>query len=133
MGVPLSVAVGNVVRARLWPERSQPLPNAAGAMTAGAVLLGAAALTTGAVQGLGTVLTVWPVALMHAAASASGFLLFFVLQRIAGPVYTSQVGYVATAVALAAAALVFGEPIALLVYAAVAVIVAGVVLVSTSR
>ncbi|MEJ1158851.1 EamA family transporter [Prosthecomicrobium sp. N25] len=131
MAVPLSVAVGNVLRARIWPAGSVPLANAAGAMGAGAALLGLAAAAGGGLADLATV----PVglAVAHAAVSAVAFVLFFVLQAVAGPVYTSQVGYVATVVSLAAGALVFGEAIPISAYAAAALIAAGVVLVLPGR
>lgn len=131
MAVPLSVAIGNVLRARIWPAGSVPLANAAGAMGAGAAMLGLVAAVGGGLADLPSV----PIglALAHAAVSAVAFVLFFVLQAIAGPVYTSQVGYIATVVSLATGALVFGEAIPAMAYAAAALIAAGVVLVSTGR
>jgi drug/metabolite transporter (DMT)-like permease len=131
MAVPLSIAIGNVLRAQIWPAGSAPLANAAGAMSAGAAMLGLAAAVGGGLSDISSV----PIglALAHAGVSALAFLLFFVLQAVAGPVYTSQVGYVATVVSLAAGALVFGEAIPTLAYAAAALIAVGVVLVSTGR
>jgi drug/metabolite transporter (DMT)-like permease len=100
-------------------------------MGAGALLLGLAAAVGGGLPDMPSV----PVglALAHAMVSALAFLMFFVLQSVAGPVYTSQVGYVATVVSLAVGALVFGEAIPAPAYAASALIAAGVVLVSTGR
>ncbi len=131
LAVPLSVAIGNVLRAQLWPAGSAPISNAAGAMTAGAVLLGLGALAGGGFADLSSVPP--GLALWHAAVSAAALLLFFVLQAIAGTVYTSQVGYIATVVSLAAGALVFGESIPATVYIAAAIIAAGVILVSPMR
>jgi drug/metabolite transporter (DMT)-like permease len=59
--------------------------------------------------------------------------MFMRLQQAAGPVYVSQVGYVGTAVGLASGALVFGETYTIWVWAACAVIVAGVLIVNSAR
>ncbi|MCW0232332.1 MAG: hypothetical protein OJJ21_01910, partial [Ferrovibrio sp.] len=58
------------------------------------------------------------------------FIPYFELQRVAGPVYLSQIGYVMTATSLAVGTFVFGERYGLLVWLAVAVIVAGILLVN---
>ena len=48
------------------------------------------------------------------------------VQRAAGPVYVSQVGYIATGVGLAAGALVFGERYSPWILVATAIIAIGV-------
>lgn len=129
--VPVSIAIGNIVRARYWPPGSTPIGNAAGTTLAGALLLGGAL----AVEGAGTAQllalatpALAGLALGQAAASAVAMLLFFWLQRAAGPVFTSQVGYVATATGLAAAAVVFGERVSPWFVVAGGLVMLGVVL-----
>ena len=58
------------------------------------------------------------------------FIPYFELQRVAGPVYLSQIGYVMAATSLAIGTFVFGERYGLLVWIAAAIIVAGILLVN---
>ena len=56
------------------------------------------------------------------------FAFFFRLQAVGGPVYLSQIGYVAAAIGLVAGVLFLGERYQLLTWAGAAVIIAGVVM-----
>jgi len=67
----------------------------------------------------------WVVAGQAASASAM-FAFFFRLQAVGGPVYLSQIGYVAAAVGLFSGTLFLGEQYQLLTWAGAAIIVAGV-------
>ena len=65
--------------------------------------------------------------------SSLGYLLVFELIRIAGPVYFSQVGYLVTVSGLILAATIFHERYPASLWAALALIFAGVYLVSLKR
>lgn len=53
------------------------------------------------------------------------FAVFFRLQSVGGPVYLSQIGYVAAAVGLATGAFVLGEHYGLLTWLGAVVVTAG--------
>lgn len=126
---PISLAVGNIYRTRAWPK------DAAGLALASGTLLGAAFWLLLASLAFGTTYLpsgtsfdwVLPVAGFCACLS---FIPYFELQRVAGPVYLSQIGYVMAATSLAIGTFVFGERYGLLVWIAAAVIVAGILLVN---
>lgn len=127
--VPLSIAIGNLIRARLWPPGSEALPNAAGTTAAGAsllacVLLGGGDAATLAQLGRAPLVLV----LAQGTASALAMVLFFWLQKSSGLIFTSQVGYVATAAGLGAAALLFDEHLSPWVWAAALLIALGVII-----
>jgi drug/metabolite transporter (DMT)-like permease len=125
--VPLSLATGNLLRTRLWPAGSSALSNAAGATTAGVLWLG----TVLAARGEGTLAAIAAsgssllLAFTQAVASSMAMVTFFWLQRAAGLVFTSQVGYVATAAGLSSAWLFLGEPVSPWLGLAVALIALG--------
>lgn len=130
---PVSLAVGNIYRTRAWPK------DAAGLALASGTLLGAAFWLLLASFAFGTTYLpsgtdfadgvdwVLPVAGFFACLS---FIPYFELQRVAGPVYLSQIGYVMAATSLAIGTFVFGERYGLLVWLAAAIIVAGILLVN---
>ncbi|SMH52961.1 DMT family transporter [Azospirillum agricola] len=130
---PLSVAAGNVYRTRAWPPGAHPLALATGTMFGGAAWVALALLASGGVGDLGGLALAPGLALVQIALTALTYVLYFRLQVVAGPVYLSQIGYVATAVGLASGALAFGETYSPWVWGGAAVIVAGVLLVSTGR
>ncbi|MBL9104427.1 MAG: hypothetical protein JNL82_26010, partial [Myxococcales bacterium] len=66
-------------------------------------------------------------------ASAAMFVFFFRLQVVGGPVYLSQIGYVAAAVGLFAGTAFLGERYGPLTWAGALVIVAGVVLTTLAQ
>ena len=59
--------------------------------------------------------------------------LFFRLQVVGGPVYLSQIGYVAAAIGLASGVLALGESYALLTWAGAFVIAIGVVMTTIAQ
>ncbi len=105
--IPLILAMGNIYRTRFWPAGAAPLPLAALTMLAGGLAAMPAALT---VEGLPS-----PDArTLHLAATGAAvlglqYLFQFRLQRLAGPVYMSQIGSVAATLGAALAVLVMGE------------------------
>ncbi|MDH3264235.1 MAG: hypothetical protein OEM24_09575 [Paracoccaceae bacterium] len=105
--IPVALAAGNLYRTRFWPEGAEALPLAAlTALFGGLAALPAAALAEGApafspgVTALG---------LAGAAVFASQYALLFRLQRLAGPVYMSQIGSVAAVVGALFAVAHLGE------------------------
>ncbi len=131
--VPVSLAVGNIYRTVDWPKDTGPILLAAGSHLASATMLLAGILAlmgSGVLRQLGEV----PVVTLAQAMSASAmFAVFFRLQAVGGPVYLSQIGYVAAAVGLFAGTLFLGESYQLLTWAGALVITAGVVITSKAQ
>jgi drug/metabolite transporter (DMT)-like permease len=61
------------------------------------------------------------------------FAFFFRLQAVGGPVYLSQIGYVAAAVGLLSGTLFLGEHYQVLTWAGAVVIVAGVAITTKAQ
>ncbi|MEE8173065.1 MAG: DMT family transporter, partial [Alphaproteobacteria bacterium] len=68
--------------------------------------------------------------LAHMFLAALTFHMYFVLLRRSGPVYFSQVAYIVTLVAVGWGAVLFGERHSLWIWAALALVFAGVALVN---
>ncbi|NJM30043.1 MAG: DMT family transporter [Rhizobiales bacterium] len=124
--IPVSLAAGNVFRTAAWPADMTPLRMAAVANTGATVLflplLAFAARdnwreTLSANSGL---------AALQCLVSAAMFAVFFRLQKVGGPTYLSQIGYVSAAVGLAAGAIFLGERYGWPVWAGAALIALGV-------
>lgn len=129
---PFSLALGNIYRTRAWPKDAAGLALAAGTLLGAAFWLLIASTVFGttympANAGIDWVL---PVAGIFACLS---FIPYFELQRVAGPVYLSQIGYVMAATSLGIGTFVFGERYGLLVWIAAAIIVTGILLVNRRK
>lgn len=131
--VPVSLAAGNVYRTIDWPEGGEPLALAMGSNAAAAVFLVIAALVMDGA---------WPFAMLtlspgivatYIAVATVMFALFFRLQVVGGPVYLSQIGYVAAATSLLIGTLALGEHYGLATWGGGLVIVAGVVATTLDR
>lgn len=136
MIAPVSLAVGNIWRVRYWPAGGEPLALAAGMLLGAAALLAPLMVITDAFHVPGTApgaATADLALLAQIVMTAVAYLVFFQLQRIAGPVYFSQVGYVMTVVGLVWGVAVFGERYPVGVWAAVALICGGLFLVNGGR
>jgi drug/metabolite transporter (DMT)-like permease len=124
--VPVSLAVGNIYRTWDWPGDTGPTELAVGSHVAAAAMLLAGIL---ALQGGGTLPLLgevpWVVA-AQAVSAAVMFPVYFRLQAVGGPVYLSQIGYVAAAVGLFSGTLFLGEHYQGLTWAGAVIIVAGV-------
>ena len=124
--IPVSLAAGNIYRTIDWPEGTGPIELAVGSHLASATLLLLGILTLfgwRAFVPLGGV----PLVVAGQVASASAmFAFFFRLQAVGGPVYLSQIGYVAAAVGLFAGTIFLGETYQLLTWLGAAIITAGV-------
>lgn len=129
--IPASLATGNILRTRLVPVETPNRLMVIGVLLAAALYLAPFALSTP----LSPAGTGAAAALLAAGALVTaGFnLVLFQLQKVAGPVRLSQVGYVAAAFGILVAAVAFGERPRPSLLAAVAFIVAGIRLVNAAR
>ncbi|WP_175493812.1 DMT family transporter [Microvirga guangxiensis] len=133
LAIPTFLAAGNIFRSRFWPAGSSPLALSAGTMLAGGGWVLLLMLGKGRIGDIASLLDAPLLASIQAALNALQFLMFMRLQKAAGPVYVSQVGYVATAAGLASGALVFGETYSPWIWAASITIAAGVLVVNSAR
>ncbi len=122
--VPCSLAIGNVYRTAKWPEGATPLQVAVVVNLSVVPIFVALAIWHGGsfwpvLDHLGLTLAQWLAALLNVG-------LFFRLQKISGPTYLSQIGYVAAAISLAIGALYFGETYPWQVWLGAALIIGGI-------
>jgi drug/metabolite transporter (DMT)-like permease len=131
--IPVSLAAGNIYRTYDWPEGTGPIELAVGSHLAAAAMLLAGLLLLEGGSSFGT-LSGLPLLVIAQIASASAmFAFFFRLQAVGGPVYLSQIGYVAAAIGLIAGTVFLGERYQLLTWAGAAIITAGVVMTTKAQ
>nr|WP_288257016.1 DMT family transporter [uncultured Pseudomonas sp.] len=127
---PVFLALGNIYRARYWPQGASPLSLAPGMLLGGALLLVPLGLfgvdLAPRLQGTAAVGLLVLQMLLFAAVYA----LFFVLQNLAGTVFLSQIGSVAAITGAAIAIGLLGEQGSLSMLLAALCIVGGVLLVA---
>lgn len=126
--IPLSLATGNIYRTMDWPDGAGTTELAAGSHVAAAAMLLVAILLAGDAGSFAGLADMPVLVAVQVAAAAAMFAFFFRLQAVGGPVYLSQIGYVAAAVGLLAGVTFLGERYALLTWAGAAIIACGVVL-----
>ncbi|MER8733678.1 DMT family transporter [Mesorhizobium sp. M1227] len=125
--IPVSLAAGNIYRTVDWPEGTGPIELAVGSHLAAALMLVAGILVLLGGNAFGSLGGVPLVAAAQVASASAMFAFFFFrLQAVGGPVYLSQIGYVAAAVGLFAGTLFLGERYQLLTWAGAVIITAGV-------
>ena len=126
---PLVIAFGNIYRTRYWPDGATALSLAPGMLLGGALwLLPWLWLERG--SGAGADPKSALVLLAQITVFAMTYALYFILQKIAGPVYLSQIGSVGAIVGTGLAVLVLGEPAGWSLVSALVLILAGVFLVN---
>ncbi len=131
--LPVSLALGNIYRTLDWPEGAGTLELAAGSHLAAAALLLVLILLSGS-AGSFSLLPSLPLLVAAQVASASlMFVFFFQLQKVGGPVYLSQIGYVGAAVGLLSGTLLLGERYGPLTWAGALVIAAGVAMTTKAQ
>ncbi|MBV2141885.1 DMT family transporter [Falsochrobactrum sp. TDYN1] len=131
--IPVLLAIGNVYRTLDWPKNAAPTELAAGSHLAAALMLfGGIFLFTGNFP-LHTFALVPEATVAQAVASAGMFALFFRLQAVGGPVYLSQIGYVAAALGLMSGTLFLGEHYPPLTWIGAGVIAIGVTLTTKAQ
>jgi drug/metabolite transporter (DMT)-like permease len=131
--IPLSLAGGNIYRTLDWPKGAHPLELAAGSHLASAAMLLATLMAMGELGTLGRLAEVPLLAVAQLASASAMFAVFFRLQAVGGPVYLSQIGYVAAAVGLAIGVAFLGERYAALTWIGAAVIFLGVLLTTKAQ
>ncbi|TPK57449.1 DMT family transporter [Mesorhizobium sp. B2-4-19] len=124
--IPVSLAAGNIYRTVDWPVGTGPIELAVGSHLASATLLLAGILALFGIKAFAPLGGVPLVVIAQVASASAMFAFFFRLQAVGGPVYLSQIGYVAAAVGLFAGTIFLGERYQLLTWAGAAIITAGV-------
>lgn len=131
--IPLSLAIGNVYRTLAWPRNGNPIALAAGSNLAAAALLFVISLAATGGFPVAALLKVPHLAAIQIVCSVLMFTFFFQLQAVGGPVYLSQIGYVAAAVGMFSSIVFLGERYGVMTFAGVAVIVMGIVLTTLAQ
>jgi drug/metabolite transporter (DMT)-like permease len=114
-------------------DRRAPIELAAGSHLASAAMLVVLSLVLNGNLPIGPLAGVPFLTLAQAAASATMFAFFFRLQAVGGPVYLSQIGYVAAALGLVAGTLFLGERYQLATWDGAAIIMAGVAMTTKAQ
>ncbi|TFH88577.1 DMT family transporter [Billgrantia azerbaijanica] len=111
MAMPLVLALGNIYRTLRWPEGGSPVFLAALMMfgAAATLLPLSQALEPGQLPRLFTDAGVLRLLAVETTVFSVLYLFYFVLQKLAGPVYLSQIGAVAAVVGTLIAVLGLGE------------------------
>lgn len=131
---PVFIAFGNIYRTLRWPAGATALSLAPGMLIFGSLAIAPCLIIAGVpfgptgLQGLALWLLITQTLVFTAT-----YALYFVLQKLAGPVYLSQIGSVAAVFGAALAVLALGEPAGPALLAAAALILIGVILVNRKR
>ena len=125
LGIPMSLALGNLYRALAWPDRANHLELAIGSNLAAAFLLFIMLVFSSQTANLLDLLSIKTLSVIQVIISAAMYSVFFRLQQVGGPTYLSQVGYIAAGVALIAATFFLGERYSIVTWVGAAVIVIG--------
>lgn len=131
--IPVSLAAGNIYRTFDWPEGADPIELAVGSHMAAAAMLLAGVLMQNGGAAFATLASVPFITVAQVIASAAMFTFYFKLQAVGGPVYLSQIGYVAAGIGLISGTMLLGENYQLLTWAGAAVIVIGVALTTKAQ
>ncbi len=128
---PLLLASGNVFRSLAWPAGLQPIAAASLLLSTQALALVPLSVALDTFEVPQTLFRAKDVALLGAGVLTAVFYLgAFELQKRGGAVVVGQIGYVITVASVALGVLVFGERYPLTALLAVAVVLAGVMLVN---
>lgn len=133
LAIPLLLAIGNVYRTKDWPVDADGVALAAGSHVASAAALLLWMAATGGIDRLSGLAAAPGLTLAQIVASSAQFLLFFRLQQVGGPVYLSQIGYVAASVGLASGMAFLGERYGAATWAGAAVIAVGVAMTTLAQ
>ncbi|WP_197435232.1 DMT family transporter [Nitratireductor arenosus] len=127
---PVIIAAGNIYRTMRWPQGAGSLSLAPGMLLGAALLLGLASLAATIPLSLPATTAVLGALAAQIATFSAMYLLYFMLQKVAGPVYLSQIGSVGAISGAAVAILVLGEAVPLGLVPAALLIGAGIFLLS---
>lgn len=128
--VPVFLALGNIYRARYWPQGASPLSLAPGMLLGGALLLVPLGLFGVDLAPRLENSTAVGLLALQMLLFAAVYALFFVLQNLAGTVFLSQIGSVAAITGAAIAIGLLGEQGSLSMLLAALCIVGSVLLVA---
>lgn len=131
--IPLCLALGNIYRTYDWPESAGPIELAAGSHLAAALMLLLGLVMTGTAGSFALLPGMPLLVLAQVAAASLMFSVFFRLQAVGGPVYLSQIGYVAAAIGLLSGVLFLGEHYQLLTWIGAAITVIGVTMTTRAQ
>jgi len=131
--IPVSLAAGNIYRTYDWPKDTGPIELAAGSHLAAALMLLAGLIALGEGGSFALLPHVPWLVVAQIASASTMFAVFFRLQAVGGPVYLSQIGYVAAAVGLASGVLFLGEHYRLLTWLGAVIIVVGVIMTTRAQ
>jgi drug/metabolite transporter (DMT)-like permease len=131
--IPLMLALGNIYRTIDWPREAGTTELAVGSHLAAAAMLVVYALWNGDAGRAEALLGVPWLVVAQVVASSMMFVFFFRLQQVGGPVYLSQIGYVAAAVGLIAGILVLGESYGWMTWLGGAVISVGIAMTTRAQ
>ncbi|MBD0413515.1 DMT family transporter [Oryzicola mucosus] len=131
--MPCSLAIGNIYRTMDWPPDAGPVELAIGSHLAAAGILLIGLLATDGSAAFAALSAVPLLAVVQVSSSAIMFALFFRLQSVGGPVYLSQIGYVAAAVGLISGLLFLDEHYSILTWAGAVIIVIGVTMTTKAQ
>lgn len=131
--IPVSLAAGNIYRTVDWPEGTGPIELAVGSHLASATLLLIGILVLFGVGAFAPLASVPLVVVAQVASASAMFAFFFRLQAVGGPVYLSQIGYVAAAVGLFAGTIFLGEHYQLLTWAGAVIVTIGVIITTKAQ
>lgn len=133
LAVPLCLATGNIYRTLRWPKDVGDVGLAAAMMLASAIWLSPFLIAYPVVafrDGIGTGSLI---VIAQVVAASAMYWLYFWLQRVAGPVYLSQIGYVGAGFGVLFAVIFFRETVPPAAILGLLLIVAGVLLVRAVR
>lgn len=131
--IPLSLAIGNIYRTIDWPKDAGTTELAVGSHLAAAVMLTVIILFRGDFASAGGLASSPLLVVAQVLASALMFVFFFRLQHVGGPVYLSQIGYVAAAVGLISGTLYLGETYGLATWLGAAIITIGITMTTKAQ
>jgi len=131
--IPLSLAAGNVYRTIDWPREGEPLVLAMGSNAVAAFFLIIAAVLFDGTLPFAALAEQPGLVIAQMVIAAAMFALFFRLQVAGGPVYLSQIGYVAAATSLLIGVSVLDERYGFATWMGGLVIVAGIIATTFDR
>lgn len=131
--LPIFLAAGNIYRSWDWPKGAGTTELAVGSHLAAGIMLLVVAVMTGNLPALAMLAEVPALSIAQILSSAGMFVFFFRLQVVGGPVYLSQISYVAAAIAIISGTLLLGESYVFLTWIGAVIILAGVVLTTKAQ
>lgn len=130
MSTPLTIAMGNIYRTLRWPSGISPMFLASAMLLCGGLMVLPIALATtpGGFADIFMQPRLIPVLVAQTGIFTVLYYFYFVLQRLAGPVYLSQIGSIGATVGTVVAVVVLQESVPPNLAAAALFVVGGIVL-----